>query len=129
MCCILLCSCVMTLLIMFNWQSFHGNGKELVKVPLVAMGGHAHPTCSLTPSDFVFFAEREFLQHFSHPVLATIPLLVEVWATPFGYLLYLLCCPCIYAFIYLHFQTVVSLVSCLISNLHLGPDQLHNTSC
>ena len=70
---------------MFNWQSFYGNGEELTKVQLPVTGGHTHATCSLTPSDFVIFVEWELSQHFSHPVVATIQLLLVVWATHFIY--------------------------------------------
>ena len=112
--CILLCICVMVLLIMFNWRSFGGNGKDPAKVPLVAMGGCAHATCSLTPSYFVFFAKWELSRHFSHPVVAAIQLLAAIWATPFGCLLSFRVPALVYMFLFTYVYTVVSLVSCLI---------------
>ena len=70
-----------------NCRSFHGNSEELTKVPLMAAGGHTQVTCSLYPSNFVFFADQEHSQPFYLFISAAIGVLAVVWDTPFGCLL------------------------------------------
>ena len=36
-----------------KWRSFHGNGRELAKVPFLAVGGRAHFYHSHNTSDFL----------------------------------------------------------------------------
>ena len=101
MCCVLLYSSVMVLLIIVIGSQFTGTMSSSQKFTSSHGRAFACHMFPFTHQILSFFAKRELSRPFYHLIVSAIQLLVVVWATPFGYLLSLPCSPFLYVFTYL----------------------------